>query len=126
MDETAESLVSNSLLGLNTSTGRCFKLLAGQTFQCKNSTNLEDDKLQLRDIIWVNPVLCCLTNEILLTTAGRAVPFDWISFRPDQIVKFRKLHNKSVIVIVEERLRFQARSEDRFQMPRCLLLKIED
>lgn len=68
------------------------------------------------------PVLCCLANKVLLATTCRAVSLDWVSSGSYQVVKFRELDNKSIVVVLEKRFRFQTRSKDGFQVPGCLFL----
>lgn len=68
------------------------------------------------------PVLCCLADKVLLTTTGRAISFDWVSSGSYQVVKLRELDNKSVVVVLEKRLRFQTCSKDGFKVPGRLFL----
>jgi len=105
MDEMAESLVSNSLLALNTSTGRCYM---GQRWLYSRFElpYLQYNELQLRHIIWVNPVLGRLPHEVLLPTSGGAVPFYRFSPGADDIVQLRQLDDKRIVIATKERLRF--------------------
>jgi hypothetical protein len=79
--------------------------------------NLKNDKLQLGDIIWMHPILGRLTNKVLLTTSRGAIPFDRVSPRPDLVIELGEFDDKSVIIVVEERFRFEASREDGFQVP---------
>lgn len=89
MDETAESLGLNSLLALNTSTGRCFVESAPSLQPARPDPYLEDDQLQLRDIVLVDPVFGSLADKILLASTGTAVTFGWIALGSHQIVELR-------------------------------------
>lgn len=68
------------------------------------------------------PVLCCLTDKVLLATAGRAVSLDWVTSGSYQVVELRELDNKSIVVVLKKRLRFQACSKDGFEVPGRLFL----
>jgi hypothetical protein len=48
-------------------------------------TGLQNEKLQLGDIIWMNPVFGRLTNKVALTATSRAVALDRIAPRPYNI-----------------------------------------
>ncbi len=118
----AESLVSNSLLALNTSTGRCFTLSVAGSNKDGVFTDLKYNEFQFRDVIRVNPILCGLTDKILLTASRGAVAFDWVSSSPHEIVELGELDDKGIIIVAEKRLRFQSGSEDGFEAPRFLFL----
>lgn len=118
----AESLVSNSLLALNTSTGRCFTLSVADSNKDGVFTDLKYNEFQFRDVIRVNPILCGLTDKILLTASRGAVAFDWVSSSPHEIVELGELDDKGIIIVAEKRLRFQSGSEDGFEAPRFLFL----
>lgn len=79
--------------------------------------NLKNDKLQLSDIIRMHPILGRLTNKVLLTTSCSAISFDRVPPRPDLVIELGEFDNESVIVVVEERLRLEPGSEDRFKVP---------
>ena len=87
-----------------------------------SAANLQYNKLQLRDIIRMYPVLCGLTDKVLLAASSSAIPFDWISSGSYQIVKFRELDNKSIVIVLEKRFRFQTCSKNGFQVPGGLFL----
>jgi hypothetical protein len=84
MDVMAESFASNSLLGLNTRTGRCCTELV-EPLGKEVMTNLQNEKLQLGDIIWMYPVFGCLTNKVALTATSRAVTLNRVTSRPHNI-----------------------------------------
>lgn len=118
----AESLVSNSLLALNTRTGRCFKLSVTGSNKDGYFTDLQYNELQFRDVIRVNPILCGLTDKVLLTASCGAVAFYWVSSSPHKIVELGELDDKGIIVVAEKRLRFQSGSENGLEGPRFLFL----
>lgn len=68
------------------------------------------------------PVLCRLADKVLLPPAGRAISLYWVSSGSYQIVKLREPHNKSIVVVLEKRFRFQTSSKDWFKVPGCLFL----
>lgn len=118
----AESFVSNSLLALNTSTGRCFTFSAAGSNKDGVFTDLQYDEFQFRYVIRVNPILCGLTDKILLTTSRGAVACDWIASSPHEIVELGELDDKGIIIVAEKRLRFQSGSEDGLEAPQFLFL----
>ena len=70
----------------------------------------------------MNPILRGLPHKILLTTASRAITFDRVPSGSHKIVEPRQVDDKGVIIVLEERFRFQPCSKDRPQMPRRLFL----
>ena len=70
----------------------------------------------------MNPVLCRLTNKVLLPPSRGAVPFDRISSGPYIIVELRKSDYESIVIALEKWLSFQTRSEDGFEVPGRLFL----
>lgn len=120
----AESLVSNSLLALNTSTGRCFTLSVAGSNNDGIFTDLEYNEFQFRDVIRVNPILCGLTDKVLLPASGGAVALNWVSSSPHEIVELRELDYKGIIIVAKKRLCFQSGSEDRLEAPRFLFLYV--
>jgi hypothetical protein len=48
-------------------------------------TDLQNEKLQLGDIIWMYPVFGCLTNKVALTATSRAVTLNRVTSRPHNI-----------------------------------------
>ena len=84
---------------------------------------LEDNKLQLGYVIWMDPVLGRLSDEVLLTTPCGTVSCCGMPSGAYEIVKPGKLDNECVIVILEERFCFQSGCKYRFQMPLGLFLR---
>lgn len=118
----AESLASNSLLGLKTRTGRCCRWLA-QVLLGEAETDLKDEKLQLSDIVRVHPVLGGLSNKIALTTTSRAVALDWITPRPHDVKQPRQLDNIRIVVVFEERALLQSRGKGWLEDPTSFFLQ---
>jgi hypothetical protein len=58
-----------------------------ESYLRRMTPNLENDKLQFGDIIWMHPILGRLTNKVLLTTSCGTIAFDWVSPRPDLVVE---------------------------------------
>ena len=84
MDEIAESLASNSLLALKTSTGRCYHSIRKICRVATQGTSyFQYDQFELSDVIWMNPILGRLSNEVLLSSTSSTVPFDRVSLRSD-------------------------------------------
>lgn len=71
----------------------------------------------------MNPVFRGLPDKILLRTTSSSISFNGVALGPDQIVKLRKLHYKSIVVILEKRFGVETCSEDRFEMPIGLFLE---
>ena len=67
---------------------------------------LQNYELQLRNVVWVNPVFCCVTDKAGLTSTSRAVSFDWVPSRPYNIVEPREFDNVGIVVIGKKWLRF--------------------
>lgn len=67
---------------------------------------LKNDEFQLRNVVWVNPVFCCVTNKVGLTSTSSTVSFDWVPSCPYNIVELRELDNVGIVVVGEEGLRF--------------------
>lgn len=88
------------------------------------ASNLEDDKLQLGDIIWMHPILGCLTHEVLLTASCRAISFDRITSCPNLIIELRQFDDERIVIIAEERFCLEPGGEDRFEVPRREFLEI--
>ena len=65
----------------------------------------------------MHPILGRLTNKVLLTASCSAIPFGWVTPRPNLVVELRELDNESIIVVVEERFCLESSSEDRFEVP---------
>lgn len=105
MEVIAESLVSNSLLALNTRTGRCCRDLVGSDL-IWNCTYLQDDKLELCDIVWMYPVLGRLTNEATLASTSCTVTLHRIASGSNNIIQLRELHNICIVIILKEGLGF--------------------
>ena len=68
------------------------------------------------------PVLCSLPYEVLLPSTCSTVSFDGVPSCADQVVQLRKLHDRIVIVVLEERLALESRGEYWLEMPRSLFL----
>ena len=118
----AESFASNSLFGLKTRTGRCCgdlaKVLAGEM-----RTDLKDEKLQLGNVVWMNPVLRGLSYEITLAATSRAITFDGVASRPNDIKQPRELNNIRIVIVLKERAFLQPRSKGRLENPSSFFLK---
>lgn len=97
----AESLGSNSLLGLNTKTGKCFKMSALISLSRK-VVYLEDDQLHLCDIVWMYPIFGRIPNEILLTSSCCTVALSRYPPCTNKIVDSGELDDKGVVIILEE------------------------
>ena len=80
-------------------------------------SNLENDKLQFRDVIRMHPILGRLTHKVLLTASCSAISFDRVTPRPDLVIELGEFDNESVIVVVEERFCLEPGREDGFQVP---------
>lgn len=91
-------------------------------FEKRVSAYLENDQFQLCDVVRVDPVFRGLADKILLRPSGCGITLDGISLGPDQIVELREFHNKRIVIILEERLSFEARGEDGPQVPAGLFL----
>lgn len=65
----------------------------------------------------MDPVLCCLTDEVLLPTSRCAVPLDRVPSGPYIIIKLREFDNESIIIVFKKRLGLQTRRKDRFEVP---------
>lgn len=66
----------------------------------------------------MHPILGRLTNKILLTASGSAIPFDRVAPRTDLVIELGEFDDESVIVVVEERFRPQTGGEYGFEVPR--------
>jgi len=64
----------------------------------------------------VYPVLCGLTNKVLLATTCRRVTLDGTTSCPHVIVDLGKLDNEVVIVVLEEWLCIESGREQRFEL----------
>lgn len=84
--------------------------------------DLQYNEFQFRDVIRVNPILCGLTDKILLTSSRGAVAFDWVPSSPHEIVKLGELDDEGIIIVAEKRLRFQSGGEDGLEAPQLLFL----
>ena len=71
----------------------------------------------------MDPVLCCLADEVLLAATCSTIARDWMSSGTHQIIELGKLDDEGIIIILEEGFRFQPSREDRFEMPLCLFLQ---
>lgn len=58
----------------------------------------KDRQFQTNEIIGVDPILGCLSNESTLATPSRSIPLDWMTAGSDEIIEFRKLDDDSIIV----------------------------
>ncbi len=83
---------------------------------------LEYNELKLSDIIGVYPILGCLSYEVLLATPSCAVACYRMAPRPYQVIELRKLDNECIVIIFEERFRFQSCGKHRLEMPFSLFL----
>ncbi len=83
---------------------------------------LQNDQLHLRDIVWMYPILCGSSDEILLASSCSTVTLNRHSSGTDKVVKLGELDNKGIVVILKERLGFESCSEDGLQVPARLFL----
>ena len=83
---------------------------------------LQDNQFELGDIARVYPVFRCLTNKVLLVSSSRCVTLCGIPTGSDEIIQSRELHNKCIVVILEEWLRSETRGKDGFELPLGLFL----
>ena len=67
---------------------------------------LKNDEFQLSNVVWMNPVFCCVTNKVGLAPTSSAVSFDWVTSCPYNIVKLREFDNVGIVVVGEKGLRF--------------------
>ena len=83
---------------------------------------LQYDQFDLRDIVWMYPILCGSPDKILLASTRSTISLDRHSSGTNKVVEFGELDNEGVIVVLEEWLCFEPRSEDGLQVPACLFL----
>ena len=48
---------------------------------------LEDDELELGDVVGVDPVFCCLTDEVLLASSGGRITLGGVAASADLVVE---------------------------------------
>lgn len=70
----------------------------------------------------MDPILGRLPDKVLLPAACRTVPGGWMSPGAYEIIQFGELDDESIVIILEERLRFQAGCENWLKMPLRLFL----
>lgn len=70
----------------------------------------------------MDPILGGLPHEVLLPATCRTVASSWMSFSAYQIIQFGKLDDEGIVVILEERLRFQSGCEHWLEVPLGLFL----
>ena len=63
---------------------------------------LQDNEFELGDVIWMDPILCGITDEILLRSAGCGIAFNWVAAGSDKVVLFRELYYEGIIVFFVE------------------------
>jgi hypothetical protein len=73
----------------------------------------QDCKLELYEIIWVNPILGRLANKRRLAATGRGVAGDGVSAGADEIIRPRQFNYKGVPVVLVERAALEVRSAER-------------
>jgi len=86
-------------------------------------TDLKDEQLHFGDIVWMNPILGSLSDEIALATTSRAVAFDRVAPRSNDIKQPRELNNIRIVVVLEERAFLQPRSKGRLENPSSFFLQ---
>ena len=101
-----------------------FKFLAGVEY--KHGQVLQDDELELGDVVRVHPVLCGLTNEVLLLAACARVTSDWVSAGSYLVVELREIDDSGIVVVLEERPCAQSRGKHGLQVPIGLLVVLLD
>jgi hypothetical protein len=87
-------------------------------------TDLKNEKLQLSNIVRMDPVFRCLSNEVALAATRRAVALDWVTSRPNDVKEPRKLHNIRIVVVLEERAFLQPRCKSRLEDPTSFFLQL--
>jgi len=71
----------------------------------------------------MNPVLGGLTHEVGLVPTSSTITFGRVTSSSHEIIQFRKLDDKGVVVVPEEWLCIQACSKNRFESPFSLFLE---
>ncbi len=72
------------------------------------------DEFQFGDVVGMDPVLCGVTDKILLRPTGGRVAFDGIAASTYEIVLTRKFYDQRIVVFFIEWFCIQASCEDRF------------
>lgn len=65
--------------------------------------HLQDYQLQFCYIILMNPVLCGLTDKVLLATSRTTVAPNRVASCSDQVVQLRDFYNELIVVLMIER-----------------------
>ena len=67
---------------------------------------LKNYELQLRNIVWMNPIFRRVTDKACLTPTSRAVALDRVPSRPYNIVELREFDNVGIVVVGKKGLCF--------------------
>ena len=60
-------------------------------------------QLQANEIVWVDPILRCLSNESALISSGGSVALDGMTTGSDEVIEFGEFNDDSVIVVLVKR-----------------------
>lgn len=67
---------------------------------------LKNYELQLRNIVWMNPIFRSVTDKACLVSTSSAVSLDRVSPRPYNIVELREFDDVGIIVVGKKGFRF--------------------
>ena len=71
----------------------------------------------------MHPVLCGLTDKVLLGTTGSGITTNGIALGPNQVIELGELDHKGIVIIAEEWLCIEACRKDRLEIPSRLFLQ---